>query len=452
VKGTAGVLVLVLLVGATVCAQEPTEGPLSLFRQGPRLSPTELTALTDQLAVRMSALRGLKLPGPIAKEVHTQAELAAIFLAKLDEDWPPEELARWCEAYEALGLLPPGTDLRALLAAVMTEQLGGAYDPDTKTMYLVAGTPAALVSPVLIHELTHAGQDAHFDLDSLPWDQRQNDDLALAVQALVEGDATGVMFDHVVGRDTSAIADLDGLLATGPQLMGSPQLALAPRVLRELLLFPYLGGFRMVGELRRQGGWKRVNAAYGDLPLSTEQVIHPQKFLGRRDRPQQVVFPEGLGAANDTLIQENVLGEFGLRLLLEEFTTTEEALGASAGWDGDRFRVWRREPAGPAAARRWLIILVTTWDSAADAREFLDAYCHLIVNKYRQEEALRVARPGRRLWRTERGLVEAALRGRDVLVVEGFEDGERETLWQALSEYGREEFRWPGPQPAEAGK
>jgi hypothetical protein len=423
------------------------EGPLGLFPQGAALTPEQLSALTDRLAVRMSALRGLPLFAPVNKQMHTQAELRQLFLAKLDKDWPPEQVARWSEAYQALGLLPAGVDLRAVLAAVMGEQVAGAYDPDTKSMLLVEGVPAALVAPVLMHELTHAAQDAHFHLQSLPWEQHDNDDLALAVEALIEGDATAVMFDFVAGRDTSTITDLDGLLRSGPQLLGSPQLALAPRAVRELLTFPYVTGLRLVNELRRRGGWERVNAAYQDFPLSTEQVLHPEKFLAGEDRPQQVLLPEALGrAVTGDLIQENVLGEFGLRLLLEEYTTSEEAFRAAQGWGGDRFRVWRRE--SRQAGRSWLVLLVTTWDSAADAQEFFAAYGRLVGNKYQKAEEEPTGDATRRLWRTERGEVEVVSRGSDVLVLEGFRAEEREALWQALSGYRKEAFRWQPPEPA----
>jgi hypothetical protein len=456
----------------------PSQGPLNLFPQGPRLTPEQLSSLTDRLAVRMSALRGLPLFEPVKKEVHTPAEVRQLLLTELDKDWPPEEMAHWVEAYQALGLLPNGVDLRGVLAAVVTEQLVGAYDPDTKGMFLIDGVPATLVEPVLVHELVHAAQDAHFNLKSLPLEQHENDDLALAVQSLVEGDATAVMFDFMAGRDTSTITDVEGLLRSGPEFLGSPQLALAPRTIRELFTFPYVAGFRLVNALRREGGWERVNAAYEDFPLSTEQVLHPEKFLAGEDRPQEVVLPDALDrVVTDSLIQDNVLGEFGLQLLLEEYTTSEEAVRAAEGWGGDRFRVWRREPKqesaglsspaegkspagaesppGPGASRSrgtespsWLILLVTTWDSATDAQEFFAAYSRLVANKYEKEEEEPTGDATRRRWRSERGLVEVALRGSDVVVLEGFRPDEREALWQAVSGYRTNAFRWQRREPA----
>jgi hypothetical protein len=190
-----------------------------------------------------------------------------------------------------------------------------------------------------------------------------------------------------------------------------------------------------------------VNAAYQDFPLSTEQVLHPEKFIAGGDPPQRLVLPEALGqAVSATLIQDNVLGEFGLRLLLEEYTTTEEAFRAAQGWGGDCFRVWRRESGEGGAS--WLVLLVTTWDSAADAQEFFAVYGRLVGNKYQKAEEEPPGGPTRRLWRTERGLVEVALRGSDVLVLEGFRAEERESLWRALSGYRKEVFRWQPPEPA----
>jgi len=444
----AAVVVVALAAGGVRGGGEP-QGPMALFGRGPELTDRQLAELTDRMARTMVSLRGLPLPGPIPKRFYTPAEIRRVFLQQLDKEWPPEQMARWSEAYQALGLLPRGIDLREVLTKVMTEQMAGAYDTDTKSMLLVRGTPVVMLRPVLVHELTHAAQDARFDLDSLPLRQHRNDDLALAVGALVEGDATAVMMDFLAGRDTSTIADLEGLMASGPQWMGSPALALAPRVVQELLLFPYLSGLRLVGELRRRGGWQRVNQAYRDYPLSSEQVLHPEKYLERRDWPQRVRIPEVRGGTPaGEVIQENVLGEFGLRILLEEYLTTEEAVRASEGWDGDRFRVWRRGPGrepGP-----WLVVLVTTWDSAEDAREFFEAYSRLVANKYRREEALPGGDEGRRRWRSERGQVEVLLRGLDVVVVEGVGEAERGALWRALSRYDKEEIhRWPPGSPGD---
>ena len=103
-----------------------------------------------------------------------------------------------------------------------------------------------------------------------------------------------------------------------------------------------------------------------------------------------------------------------------------------------------------AVATPLVVVLVTTWDSPAEAREFSEAYIHLVANKYQREEEQPTGVPGRRLWRSERGLVEVAVRGSDVVVVEGVGEGDRDALWQALSEYGKEEFRWSRPEPAAA--
>ncbi len=460
-RGLAGALVVAVLLAGPGWAAGKERGnkPFASLPQTRPLSAEELEALTDEMTLRMTEVRELELPGPVAKAVRTRRELRELLESKLDEEAPREELDRWTEAYEALGLIAGGTDLRSVMVAVIGEQLAGAYDTDSETVYLVVGTPAMLIRPVLVHELTHAAQDVHFDLDSLPVDQKENDDLALAVTALVEGDATAVMLDFVLGRDTSTLPKLQERLDSGPQAAGSPELATAPRFLQEALVFPYVAGLRLVSELRRQGGWERVNAAYDDFPVSTEQVLHPEKFCREKDVPQRVVFPEGFAVPGEAvLLVENVLGEFGVGQLLKEFTTTEEALAASAGWDGDSFQVWRRRPLptpaperageGEAGEPAWVIVLLTTWDTPEDAREFYGAYGQLVANKYRENEELAGEESGRRRWRTERDLVELVLRGNDVLVVEGLREEERESLWRSLLDYGKSEFCLPVAEAA----
>jgi hypothetical protein len=219
---------------------------------------------------------------------------------------------------------------------------------------------------VLSHELTHAVTDQHFDLtraDKL--DAGDADDQATAYSGLVEGDATLMMqlyHDQVLSPAERAAADRAGAAEQ------SPKLDAAPPAIRESLLFPYAAGAAFVRALYERGGWAAVDHAYRDPPTSTEQLLHPEKYLGLRDVPQKVSVPDLAGALGRGWRQGARIewGEFDVRLLLEANFQVTTAERVAAGWDGGELRSFQR---GKGTA----LVLRTVWDSPAEAAQYCTA-------------------------------------------------------------------------------
>lgn len=212
------------------------------------------------------------------------------------------------------------------------------------------------------------------DLDSLTRARRgSNDGLAAALAAL-EGHATYVMLEDALGRRTGGDVDLgavdlrrllEGLDLAG--MAGAPELSRAPRLVRESLVFPYTEGLFFL-----QAYWSdrdgRPPPLGGDLPASTEQVLHPGRFAGdRRDAPTDVRFAADAPPGWEQ-VHGDGLGEFEVRLWLSELLAdSARARRAAAGWDGDRYRLLSAPGGGEVLA--W----VTVWDGGADADEFAAA-------------------------------------------------------------------------------
>src|SRR5690606_28718862 len=265
--------------------------------QGRADDEARLRASIDALLPRVEALSGLEARAPVRMAMRDRAELREYVAERMDEEFPPAELAGVEGAYRAFGLLPDTLDLHALLLDLLTEQVLGYYDPPTRTLYLVRGVAPQSLEPVLAHELVHALQDQHADLDSLVSRERGND-RQTAAQAAIEGHATLVMValmaERQAGRTVSPdmLPDLEGQL--GPALEAEneqfPVFRSAPRILRETLLFPYLNGAAFVQALWRAAGSDRTPAPLDTLlPQSTEQVLHPaDRFLGERDAPTEI--------------------------------------------------------------------------------------------------------------------------------------------------------------------
>ncbi len=332
----------------------------------------------DRIAAETAELRGLPIESDIVEAFLTRPQLGQRLLEILAKDYPPAEIAADERALKAFGLIEADLDLGAFVLDLYTEQIAGFYDSATDEMYVIGADDELDAAEELTysHEVIHALQDQAFDLEAVQSavEDGTDDDRAVAISALIEGDAVSSSVDYLIGHPVLA-----GRLA----LVGTPNTTVfdsAPPLISQGLLFPYLAGQGFVAALRAEGGWDAVNAAYADPPASTEQVLHPEKYLDRDD-PTAVALPADLGDALGpgwTKAEENNFGEFQTSVLLAElapgegFNATggsslpEGAVAAAAGWDGDRYAVW-------ADGDRDAIVWHSVWDTEEDAAEFAGA-------------------------------------------------------------------------------
>ena len=298
---------------------------------------------------------------------------------------------------EMTGLIEADEDLNAAYNST-GDLAAAAYDPKTKRLYVVSDAVAAneaLVEFVLAHELDHALEDQSFGIGG---GGKLDDDGALAEQALVEGSATDVMIEFAA----RFLNPLELLAAANTIDEGTGEV---PRAFVDQLTWTYLGGRRFIQALRDYGGgWKLVDYAFEDRPpATTEQVLHPVKYI-RGERPDAVFIDPGeLQAEGWRRADGNVIGELPTALLLEVGADREVAREAAAGWDGDRYELWRRDVAPGACAypcrAELLLVAKWAWDGPRDAGEFADAAATYI------EEGLGGEAVSADVWQVEGGYV-----------------------------------------------
>jgi len=362
VKRRTQVLLLVL-VGATAflggsCGRD-SEG-----QEAARLD-LELQRKVEEILPRVERYAALKArQGPAVSRAN-QETLEAYLLERLESEFPGDSLDNLALAYELFGLIPDTIDVRQLLVDLMLEQAVGYYDPARDVLFIRDDAPAELLDAVVAHELVHALQDQVADLDSLVHSVTRNDARS-AIQAAIEGQATVAMFAYQLGMPADELPELGpemGAAMADPEMF--PRLAAAPAIVRDPLLFAYLGGARYVQRLWRQQ--PAMPAPLGEwLPESTEQLLHTEKLLDRRDSPTPVSVAEPTGGWR--LKYAGDLGELETRIYFEQHLGGGAlAAGAAAGWDGDAYAVLIRED---EVALAWY----TVWDSEGDAEEFVDAY------------------------------------------------------------------------------
>jgi hypothetical protein len=338
-----------------------------------------------------SGLAFKKLP---VLEERTKDEVRAFIEAQFNEQLPPLELAGAQEAYRIFGLLPDTLDLRAFFIDLLAEQVAGYYDPATKVLYVVKDAPPEMREITITHELMHALQDQHTRLDSVQTLKGDNDRM-VAMQSVIEGQATYEQFAMMTGGSDMGLRIPGGwdrvrdMIRAGQSSM--PKFASAPMLIQETLLFPYLSGAEFVRQFKRM---RSGQAPFSPFASSTEQVLHPEKFLDSLpDLPTRVALaPSRAGTA----VHEDNLGEFETKLLLFQHTKDQGlAVAGAGGWDGDRYQVVNT-PSGSALG--W----VTVWDTPVDAVEFRDVMERAVEKRY----GLATASGGggdERRWTTPRG-------------------------------------------------
>lgn len=328
-----------------------------------RPSPATLPSALQKVADEVQVLRALRFKGPVSPEAVSHDRLVQLLNASIDHSFPRDMEARRGRAWATVGAIPAGTDLGQAYRDFAGSQIIGFYDTlSHRLVFIGTNDPSPLSQTILAHELTHALDDQAFGLSRL--DQLENqcrDERFQAFLGLTEGDAVETQLRFMSGLSLSDQQSLAREAASFP-----PPPATVPSFLRSLLEFPYRSGRLFVESLTASGGQAAVNAAFRDPPVSTEQILHPDKFPG--DAPRTVAVPqmrEKLGGPWTDLDVMDV-GEAWLSTLLALRLPSDEAATAAAGWDGGQYRAWSR---GDQTA----VLLQTVWDRDIDAVEFIDA-------------------------------------------------------------------------------
>ncbi len=331
----------------------------------------------------------------------------------------PSGLENFERTLRVFGFISENIDLKNTLLQFQTQEVAGFYDPEVDKFYVIGekiSFDSLADKETIIHELTHALQDQHFGLESMPNSSTSRDDISLSSDALIEGGAMTVTFDYYsdqYGIDVKEYGDevIDRLRQNFESQIGE-----YPRILVETMAFQYVDGYSFVRTIRGKD-WNNVNRAYRDLPLSTEQVLHPEKYLGDEDLPKALVLPslENSFGSRWTLLENNNVGEFQIGVLFREFFSDENSINIEArnGWDGDTYHTYYNREENSTA-----LVWLSTWDTQEDAMEFGERYQNLISQKY-QDPKLVDANDGSVVFETDDGRVVVERRGKEVLVLEG---------------------------------
>ena len=385
--------------------------------EAPAAAGESLEQRVTRISRAVETIRGQRFRRPVTLRQLAPEEMRRHLQGLIEREWPARKMAAQQELFELLGLLPQGTDLAATLGEVLGEQVGGLYDPAAGAMLVGRGMSGELLEIVLAHELTHALDDQLYGLAELQELARQTTDFSFALSAVVEGSGTWVMSRYLVEAAGSELQRLPQLLAESGQAEAArgEKLVAAPAFVQRNLLLSYLlgqtflidspaGAFGLLADPPLPS--ERLAQAFLVPPLSSEQILHPERFWdqAQRDLPSRLIVPDvrsvlgspwraleadTLGELNAAILTETAgpapAGE-GLAAMLGLLTRSEWTNPAAEGWDGDTAILCGD---GKRRAALW----VSVWDRREDAEEFLAAYRlpqHLPAGKAQDRERVAV--------------------------------------------------------------
>jgi hypothetical protein len=434
---TACIALLLALVLFTASVNGAWQGAASITKP-------DAAALnsTEEILKIVSRLRSLDIKQSVKSSFKTKDEIEQAVIRDLDENTPAEDFEASQKTLLKLGLVNASFRLRDYVVQLLREQVAGFYEPKTKEFYLAAWLPISDQKRVIAHELVHALQDQHFNLRRFESWPKGDSDAELAAHALVEGEATLVMIEYDFEQqglklDMNKIGSLtDNMIEqdSDSDAKAYPVLAAAPKVLKENLQFPYIYGAGFVGAVLKNRSWRVLDTSYESLPASSEQIMHPERFL-IRDNPVKIEMADLAGSLgpNWKKADADVNGEFGYLVALSEFIPKRTARTAADGWGGDRYVLYENKATGAL-----LLAQYTAWDTENDAKEFFDAYSERTLKRYKLSKAMDLnARP--RVYETNEGLASIELRGKDVVMIEGTQTREQlsrvsELVWKSKKE------------------
>jgi hypothetical protein len=431
-------------------AAKPTATEATKPAQTVKAPKEALLAAADEIAKQVSALRGLTLEKPLARGVLSRDQIGAKLKARIGKEYTPEEVRGEGQVLKRIGLLPKDADYEKMILDLLMEQVAGFYDPFTAKLYIADWLPLEMQRPAMAHEIEHALQDQHFDLKRFAEPIKDDGDLQLARSALVEGDGTAVMLEfqaQSMGMPVDAVADMVGQI--GKQMvqggMGqAPLFEKSPPFLKETLIFPYLSGLTFVEALHKQAPWSKIDDAFRSPPESTEQVMHPEKYLAH-EHPLKVTDAPVAALAPEKALRRDVLGELEFRILFASQLSDDKAEKAAAGWGGDRLVAY--DVAGAAADALPTVIDLSAWDSETDAKE-AEAAGVVLLAKLAEKPA---AKPGAPALYTDSAHAEwwVERRGNELLLIFGAPAGSHAAAADQIWKSWKVSAAAPASKPAQ---
>jgi hypothetical protein len=404
----------------------------------------ELFASVDTILQFASDDSKLPIKSDVKKRLTTRDAVEKYLDEKMKNDKDARRLERSEIVLKKFGMLDEDFHLQPFLVSLLKEQIAGYYDSKTKTVNLLDWIAPDAQKPVLAHELTHALQDQHVNLEK--WEDQSNDDLShnvtednkhittdeqdTAREAVLEGQAMAVLVDYELKPSGRTILSNPDMVKKMADMQGSdassPVLSRAPLVLQESLLFPYREGLKFEVDLLADKG---VKGAFVDVldhpPATSYEIMNPHAYE-RGVKVPLLTMPDvhGLLDADYNPYDVGVMGQLDVRMLAELFGGAPMAATLTPAWDGGiYYAVQKKSAADKNSTASIALLYLSRWKSTDAAAAFAKMYAGELGQQFSgvTRDAQDESDSSGQIYRTNEGPVLISTQGNMVFVSESFD-------------------------------
>src|ERR1700760_4027105 len=394
---------LLLAWAASTFAQDATP------QKDTKITPEQTKELFHSLNQILSfASDDTKLPiqHEVKRRLITREQVEKYILDKFKEDKDAKRMQSEEVVLKKFGLLDRDFQLQPFLVSLLKEQIAGYYDNKTKTVNLLDWVAPEEQKPVIAHELPHALQDQHTDLDKWEPDNpdtiskdetEDNERLAIderdtARDAVLEGQAMAVYLDYTLKPAGKSLLTSPDVMRTPKEDLdtsgSSPIMDRAPLLLQQSMLFPYRDGLGFEQRLLKDKGAQYAFAGVLDRPPSTSyEIMNPTAYERRVTAPLlQMPDVHQLLDPDYEPYDIGVMGELDVRILTELFGGPDVAAILTPQWKGGLYYALQSRkavtPAQQSSTASVALLYLSAWRSEGAAREFAKLYARELSKKY----------------------------------------------------------------------
>ena len=382
-----------------------------------------LCAQITPIAQELQSISGMRLKHPVPCDYIDKQNINAFLKKRVKEVAKPEDLRAEELTLKLFGLVPADFNLAQNTVELLTEQAAAFYDYEKKKLFITDTTPGASQQPVLAHELAHAVADQNYNLSRFIKQGRKNDDGSSARMAVMEGQATWLMSEFLAKRMGQSLKDSPGMVAAMSSMSDTsgsqfPVFDSSPLYLRMTLVFPYTKGMLFQHAVFERNGQAGFAELFQKPPVSTQQILHPDKYFAGL-KPTEPALPEPKLAKEYKGLVGGTLGELDHHVMLEQYSSKEEADELAPHWRGCTFNLMESKK-----AERVVLLYAVEWDTEDAARQYFVAYRRQLEKKWKKT-TIAAERPDSIDGMGDNGKFELRRAGRIVTSVEGLDPGVR---------------------------
>jgi hypothetical protein len=338
--------------------------------------------LVPGIAAELTKISGMKLRHPVPCDFITKEQINRFLNDRVKQAARPEEVRAEELTLKKFGLVPQDFNLAKNEVDLLTEQAAAFYDYNRKKLFITDSTASENQEPVLAHELSHALADQNFNLARYIKQGRKSDDGSTARLAVMEGQATWMMSEYLARKMGQSLEDSPEMAKSMAQLGEEgpgqyPVFDNQPLYLRLTLVFPYTYGMMFQDAVVRRDKQAAFGEVFLHAPLSTQQVIHADKYFADT-KPADPKVPDPHLPHGYKGLVGGTLGELEHSILLEQYAGKERAAEIAPHWRGCNFELFENKKAG-----RVVLLYAVEWDSEESARIYLAAYREVLRKKWK---------------------------------------------------------------------